>query len=150
MTPSEDELRDEERYFLQWRQTKSRLSDIDPELRDLIVDLNEAGYYTQACCQGRKTLAEFKRFKRSRSHSPRAYIFFWRPISRLRIIEATEAGLNVYGDNLGILSTPVKPEYKHSFFFPNELRESIHKKTKLILVEANQQFVDRVRKIWLE
>ena len=125
--------------------------DIDPFLLDLITELNEKGYPTCACCQGRRTFAEFS--PSMRLHCPEAYIYTF----PLRFVSnAKVEGLYVYGgsDNIvGIASIcvyvlPVAGDEIAGYVETRKgtLIEKWKYEDKLKVIEANWLFVERVRR----
>jgi len=80
---------------------------IDAGILDLITDLNEAGFYTYACCQGKTSLKEFLTYQ---PHTPAAYISFFKTIPRKIQSKLKQAGIILYDENSAISSIRVKKE----------------------------------------
>lgn len=70
---------------------------IDKELRGVIKGLNERGFITKSCCQGRQTIAGCKALEESdKGHGPEGYIIFSpRVLPDSIIIKAEKIGLVV-------------------------------------------------------
>ncbi len=94
--------------------TKPKYKEIDFGMRKLIRELNQAGYTTTSCCQGRTKVGD--------KHSNHAYIGFERQLTKNFIRQIEKAGLEVSHNNLVISSrvndatTPERAIVENSFF----------------------------------
>lgn len=70
---------------------------IDKELRGVIRELNQLGFITESCCQGRQTIEGCKALEESDvGHGPQGYIIFSPSVlPNSIIIKAEELGLVV-------------------------------------------------------
>lgn len=132
---------------------------IDPLMWDLIVHLYKAGFETGACCQGRRTLEEFKKKK----HCPQAYISFIKPlpvevIQQARKIELIPYGITKPDENESCIEsisvwTATAPGkigvagYRKSWFQEKHHVECWKYEAKLKVISANETFIDKIRSI---
>ena len=141
-----------------WLETKANLNKlIDPKMRKLVVWLNEHGYYTEACCQGRTALWQFcYRPPWAHKHCSQAYLTFSQQIPEKIREELTKKGLKIYLENCGIDGgIPL-----HDSYFLKEKAEGTKDENqgwmaskgvyverytlekKKLLIEHNKKFVD--------
>jgi len=98
--------------------------EIDPAIRQLIVDLNAAGYTTFSSCQGKRSPEDFE----SGSHTDHAFISFEEiPVGLKR--NAWRYGLSVYNGGMSIC-----PEY-------SDQRQTTY-------TQRNRRFEERVRRLF--
>jgi tRNA(Phe) wybutosine-synthesizing methylase Tyw3 len=75
------------------------LSTFDPLIKDLIDDLNKAGFATQSSCQGKTCLEDFEKKK----HCDHSFVTFDSDaILKVRKRQAKTLGLCIYNGNMSI------------------------------------------------
>jgi hypothetical protein len=143
--------------------------DIDPLMWELINDLNDNKFFTCACCQGRRTVEEFKK----KQHCPEAYIFFLNDITKIIPGEAykpvsvvpnevctiaSAIGLNVFGSaasggvgihSIKVTTPPAEPGSVVGYKPPNwrgYMAEKWTFESQCRVIEANEVFIGKIRK----
>lgn len=76
------------------------MEEIDPLLRELIADLNAAGYETFCSCQGKTSEQDFE----NEAHCDRAFVTFSVAVLRKLEVKARKVGLHVSYSNRFITS----------------------------------------------
>ncbi len=132
---------------------------IDKGIKKLLIDLNNAGYYTVASCQGKTCPSHwapcrFRMWEGSKlwfgKHADSAYIYFWKKIP-IKIVEKLKnKGIHLYSDNTGVSSFYnikgksgkfLKRKCKGTQFF----RSYYTKAAKELAITLNRNFVKIVR-----
>lgn len=95
--------------------------EVDTEIRQLVIDLNDAGYATTSSCQGKRNKDDFKLNR----HCAHAFVTFVEIPARLKRM-STRYGLEIYNGGLSIC-----PKYenndpytyiKHNLKFEDNMR----------------------------
>jgi hypothetical protein len=96
--------------------------EIDEELRQLIIDLNAAGFATCSSCQGKRSQQDFDENK----HCNHAFITFDDLPSRFNR-KAKTLGLELYNGGISICPAYEDEEpaifIRHNLLFPAKIRE---------------------------
>jgi hypothetical protein len=98
---------------------------IDPLLRDLVRDLNQAGFSTSASCQGKTCAVDFRVWR----HCPQSFVTFQDPRVLLqRKARASRLGLFLYNGNSSVSAlsgreTSMETVFARNLSFVSRMRE---------------------------